>query len=386
MLNYEFPPIGGGAGNAHFCILKEYAKMPRLRVDVLTSAPKPGFVEQQFAANISVHKVGLHKKDLHYWRKIEVIEWLVKASRAYQKLLRLNNYDLVHAFFAFPSGYLCSKTAGKLPYIISLRGSDVPGFNVRLGLDYKLLSPLFKKIWRNASAIVANSNGLRKLALEFAPDLRIAVIPNGVDTERFQLVEKKTLSKPIKLLTVARLISRKRIDLLIEAIADARQKGFDVQLNIAGEGNLMAALKRFAQERNVADHVNFLGRVPPEKMPQIYHGNDVFIMASHHEGMSNAMLEAMACGLPIITTRCEGVEELAADNAVIVERATPQDIAASIEHLIRDQHTYSSMSAASRRQATLFSWSSVAQQYLRYYRELLEGKNSSLADKNICVE
>ena len=112
-------------------------------------------------------------------------------------------------------------------------------------------------------------------------------------------------------------------------------------------------------------------------MPQVYRQNDIFISASLQEGMSNAMLEAMASGLPIITTRCEGVEELIAGNGIIVEKPTPEDIAASIKQLIRDQHTCNSMSAASRKQAALFSWSSVASQYLRHYYEILKSKKDS---------
>jgi len=100
MLNYEFPPIGGGAANAHLALLKQFCDFHNLKIDVLTSAPKPSFVHEQFSDNINIYKVGLHKKNLHYWRKIEVIEWLFKARPYYRRMLRENDYDLVHAFFA----------------------------------------------------------------------------------------------------------------------------------------------------------------------------------------------------------------------------------------------------------------------------------------------
>ena len=103
----------------------------------------------------------MHKKNLHYWRKIEVVEWLFKAGFFYKKLIRQNNYDLVHAFFGFPTAYLCYKSTKILPYIISLRGSDVPGYNVRLGMDYKLLSPLFRRIWRRSKTRAAGLHGPR---------------------------------------------------------------------------------------------------------------------------------------------------------------------------------------------------------------------------------
>jgi hypothetical protein len=93
MLNYEFPPIGGGAAKANLCLLQQFAGRNDLHVDMLTSAPKPGFVSEKFSENINIHKVGIHKKDLHFWRRIEVIEWLVKAGFYYRRLLRKNDYD-----------------------------------------------------------------------------------------------------------------------------------------------------------------------------------------------------------------------------------------------------------------------------------------------------
>ncbi len=386
MLNYEFPPIGGGAGKAHLCLLKQYADNSKLKVDVLTSAPKPGFVKEKFSENITIYKVGLHKKGLHFWRKVEVIEWLLKAQSYYRRLVRENDYDLVHAFFGFPTGWLCYRTANKLPYIISLRGSDVPGYNIRLGLDYKLMAGLFHKIWSGAAAVVANSDGLRKLALEFMPSLDITIISNGIDAEKFHPPEKQSLTKPIRLLTVCRLISRKRIDLLIKAVSCAKKSGFDIKLNIAGEGNLTGKLRKLARTLDIADSVNFMGRVSSEQMPQLYRNNDIFVMSSTHEGMSNAMLEAMASGLPIITTRCEGVEELIVDNGFIVEQPSDKDIAAAIRLLSQDRQTYNSFSVASRKRAALFTWSSVANQYIKCYRKILKNKKTGLSGGCICVE
>jgi glycosyltransferase involved in cell wall biosynthesis len=191
MLNYEFPPIGGGGGQAHLALLRQYAERQDLDVQVLTSAPKPGLSAEEFAPNIRIYKVGIHKRDLHVWRRGEVMAWLFQAGSFYHGLVRQEKYDLVHAFFGFPTGWLCYRSAKRLPYIISLRGSDVPGANARLKLDYKILGPLvFKPIWRNASALVACSEGLKDRALQFLPSAAIEVIPNGVDLERFHPVQK----------------------------------------------------------------------------------------------------------------------------------------------------------------------------------------------------
>ncbi|MHC4215134.1 MAG: glycosyltransferase family 4 protein [Planctomycetota bacterium] len=373
MLNYEFPPIGGGAANAHLHLLKEYAGNGKLRVDVLTSGPEPGFSKEALSDNVTIYKVGIHKKDLHYWRKIEVIEWLVKSGFHYRRLLRENSYDIVHAFFGFPTGWLCYRTAHKLPYIISLRGSDVPGYNERLGIDYKLLAGLFRKIWNRASAVVANSDGLRNLASQFMPELDIEVIPNGIDCDKFFLRENKEFGKPIRLLTVCRLISRKRIDILIEAVSLLNKAGVDVELNVAGEGNLMNPLKELTADLGIAAKVNFMGRVVAEHIPEVYQQNDLFVMSSAHEGMSNAMLEAMASGLPIVTTRCEGLDELIVDNGIIVEQDSSEAIAEGIKKVISDRDIWRQMCVAARNQAQKFTWNGVAEAYLGLYQKVLDG-------------
>ncbi len=371
MLNYEFPPIGGGAGHAHRCLLDEYSRRADMQVDVLTSHPGTGLVIEAFAPNIRIFKVGIRKKNMHYWTRPEIVEWLWKARRLHVKLLSENAYHLCHAFFAFPTGWLCWRTAGQLPYILSLRGSDVPGYNVRLGLDYALLAGLFRRIWSGASLIAANSRGLCQLAKRFMPNLDIAVIPNGVDTRCYHPAPQRKTGGPINLLSVGRLIARKRIDWLIDAVGVAVQKGLDVRLTIVGEGNLLAELRKKAVDLNLSDRVVLMGLVGRQQMPEVYRANDIFVMASQHEGMSNAMLEAIASGLPVVTTPCEGAEELIGDNGILVAYPDAQEFAAAVSAIMTDPNKYDAMSKAGRAIAETFSWSAVARQYIDHYEHLM---------------
>lgn len=372
MVNYEFPPIGGGAGNAHQYLLREYAGRDDLRIDVLTSACGRGLSIETPAENITLHRVGIHKKNLHYWKRREVIEWLLKSRRVYDRLLREKTYDLAHAFFAFPSGWLPYRSSGRLPYLLSLRGSDVPGYNVRLGLDYKLLRGLFRKIWMGAEAIVANSSGLARLAGQFTPDRKIEVICNGIDTDHYVPAQERMLRPPLQILCVARLIRRKRICLSMHAVKAALNAGLDVHFNIAGEGNLLSSLQQHARALGLADRVHFLGRIERQQMPGIYQKNHLFLMTSRHEGMSNAMLEAMACGLPIVTTFCEGVEELIDDNGIVVQSSQPDQVGTAIVSILQDESRWKIMSTAARRRAQTFRWSAVADRYIELYHRILE--------------
>jgi len=371
MLNYEFPPIGGGAAKANLCLLKQYTGRSDLRVDMLTSASKPGFKSEKFSENITIHKVGIHKKHLHFWRRIEVIEWLVKAGFHYRRLLRKNNYDLAHAFFGFPTGWLCYRNTGRLPYIISLRGSDVPGENARLQLDYKILAPAFRAIWKKASALVACSEGLKERALLFMPMVSIDVIPNGVELDRFFPPENTEKPEVLRLLTVGRLSVTKRIEMLIEAIEILHRTACKVRLTVVGGGKMEQQLRKIAAEKELGDVIKITGRIGAEKMPEVYRNNDIFISASMQEGMSNAMLEAMASGLPIVTTRCEGLAELIDGNGIIVEQEKIEDIAKAVKRLADNPELYRQMSTAARKQAEKFNWASVASSYIEQYRKIM---------------
>jgi len=371
MLNYEFPPIGGGAANAHLCLLRQYADKSDLRVHVLTSAPAPGTVTEKLSENITIYKVGVHKKALHFWRKAEVIEWLVKAKIHYRRLLHENDYDLAHAFFGFPTGWLCYRSAKKLPYIISLRGSDVPGRHARLKLDYKILGPAFRGIWKKAAALVACSEGLKVRALRFLPSVSIEVIPNGVDLDSFCPAETARKSDALRLLTVGRLSVTKRVQMLIDAVEILHRDGRKLHLTIVGGGQAEQELREIVSTRDLGEVIEMAGRVRAENMPQLYRDNDVFVSASMQEGMSNAMLEAMASGLPIVTTRCEGVEELIADNGMVVEQANAQSIAEAVETLAGDQERYSRMRTAARKQAEKFTWRNSASQYIEIYKKVI---------------
>ncbi len=375
MSNYEFPPIGGGAGRANLNLLKEFSGRDEITIDLVTSAPQRGVAVEQFAPNIAIHKVGVKKKNLHFWKRSEVLEWLIKAGFYYRKLLGRNKYDLAHAFFAFPTGWLCYNSRPPIPYILSLRGSDVPGYNARLGMDYRLLSPVFRRIWKSASAVIANSRGLADLAKQFIGDIDIGVIYNGVDSVGFSASSERKPAHPVRLLTVSRLIGRKRIDLLIETAALLKQWGIEARLNIAGDGNLLDELQTLVEQLNLGEEVNFIGLVEAQDMPALYRQNDIFVMSSAHEGMSNAMLEAMASGLPIVTTRCEGVDELICDNGIVVDQFDAESLGNAVKQLVEDRQRYLAMCETARKRAEEFSWAHVAEQYLDCYRRLLSNAN-----------
>jgi len=169
MLNYEFPPLGGGSGNATYYLLDQFAGEPSLEIDLVTSAGGSRFESERFADNIRIFRLPVGKRAQHFWTMSEIARWTWGAMRASRKLCRANEYDLVHCWSGWPSGVVGLTLSRRLPFVVGLRGSDVPGYNERVGmLDRLLFRHLSRVVWRSASSVTAVSEHLRKLARQTA--------------------------------------------------------------------------------------------------------------------------------------------------------------------------------------------------------------------------
>ena len=380
-LNYEYPPLGGGAATASANILREFSKIPGLEVDFVTSSHDEDFHLEIIGENIKIHKmpIGKNQKNLHFQSKKDLLKYSWKAYWYSRKLIKQNKHDLTHSFFSVPCGFLSLlfKRKYKLPYIVSLRGADVPGYSERFSCLYKILTPLIKIIWKKSGAVVSNSEGLRDLALKSSPRQPIEIICNGIDVERFKPgdPDKKNF---IITLGGTRVTARKGIGHLIEAVRMLSQKHPNVLLKIIGEGNEKINLERMSRKLEIADRVEFLGRIENEEMPRYYQEASIFVLPSLNEGMSNAMLEALSSGLPIIATNTGGTKELVKDgeNGFIIKMKDAKDIADKIETLIKDENLRREMGENSRKKAEILSWENVAKNYYKLY-EGLKYKNQS---------
>lgn len=368
MINYEFPPIGGGGANANRYLLKEFSKNKKLKIDLVTSSETANYYTEIFSDNITIHRLNVGKKRLHYWTEMEIVRFLYRSSGYVNSLIKEKRYHLSHSFFAFPSGYISYRHRKEVPYIVSLRGSDVPGFNKRFSLQYLFLAPLFKRIWNGAEAVIANSRELKALALNTAPELSVGVIYNGIDTDEFAPLDRSNRSG-LTVLCVARLIQRKGIDHLIRAFPAVVKAAPNARLVIAGEGNMEAELKGLASELGIADRIVFRGYVRHDDLPELYRDADVFVLPSLWEGMSNTLLEAISAGLPVVVTDTGGTAELIRDNGMVVPKEDSEAISEAVIRLLGDNGLRDGMGSRSREIALEFSWQKVAEQYMVYYEK-----------------
>jgi len=377
-LNYEYPPLGGGAANATEYLLREYSAIPGLEVHLVTSAIGGEYVREEISERVIVHRIPIGKdpEDLHHQSRGNLLAYTVKGYLFARKLIRKEgDFDLVHAFFTVPCGAMASllRLEFRKPYIVSLRGADVPGYSERFPVLYAFVRPLVRIIWKFAAAVVSNSRGLMELAKETRPKQDIPVIPNGVDIEQFSPGKEVSEDTVIRILVVSRLTPRKGIRFLIRAMkmlheTHPKQK---IELLVAGGGDEEATLKALAESEGVSDQVRFLGRVSHDELPRVYRTADIFCLPSLNEGMSNTVLEAIASGLPVVATVTGGTDELVTDgeNGYFVEMESPEDLAEKLGRLVADSSTRARMGAESRARAEQMSWHAVASRYAELYQK-----------------
>jgi L-malate glycosyltransferase len=376
--NYEYPPLGGGAANATDYILKEFSKIPDLEVDLVTSSIDENYSLEKIGGAINIHRlpIGKNKSNLHFQSQKDLLVYAWKAYCFSKKLARESKYDLSHSFFTVPCGFisLVLKLQYKIPYIVSLRGSDVPGYSERFSFLYIFLKPLVRFIWKKSYSVVSNSQGLKDLALKTNSRQKIDIIHNGIDTETFKPGKKNPVSenKIIIIPGASRLTPRKGIDYLIKAFGKLSAKYPNLILKIIGDGNEKENLEKMVKELNLEEKVIFAGLVPHEKVLAYYQEADIFVLPSLNEGMSNSMLEALSVGLPLVATDTGGTNEIIAENknGYIVKMKDSQDIADKLEKLIINPELRKKMGEFSHEKAQSLSWRNVAMDYHSLYEKI----------------
>jgi len=365
-LNYEYPPLGGGAANASRYLMETWRSQPDLSVDLVCASPDRTRVDE-VSDRLRVHRLDIGKRgSIHYQSQADLLRYAWAAWGYGRRLASEQRYDGCLAFFGIPCGFVARKLG--LPYIVSLRGSDVPGYNPRFALlDTLLFRRMSRGIWRGARAVVANSAGLKSLALKTLPEQSIEVIPNGADCERFSPAPERSPGKRLRVLCVSRLIARKGVDDLIRALHALTEPA---DLTIVGSGNLESELKALTSQLGIGERVTFLGAHDHEALPDLYRAADLFVLPSHNEGMSNTVLEALASGLPVLLTPTGGTEELLDEqvNGRLIQAGDPASIAAAITYYQCEPEAISAHGRASRARAEALSWSLVAEEYLQLCR------------------
>jgi len=301
-----------------------------------------------------------------------------------RRLVRERSVNIIDAHFGYPeghAGYLLGRWLG-LPLMLTLRGKEQ-----RLSRT-GVRRPLARAV-RGADHVITVSGALRDVAISLGADpRRVQVIGNGIDLSKFTPVprsEARTeLGLPLDarvLVTVGTLVERKGFHRVIEVLPGLLRRFPDLHYLIVGgsgpEGDDSARLKAQVSALGIERSVHFLGPIAPERLRVPLSAADLFVLASSYEGWANVLLEAMACGVPVVATDVGGNAQVVneARLGAIVPFGDSPALESAIERALEQRWD----SAAIRGVAEANSWESRIPVLVEaFHRLLAEARRDSL--------
>lgn len=235
-----------------------------------------------------------------------------------RRLQRRGGVGVIDAHFAYPDGYaagLLGRWLG-VPVTITLRGTE-PRMS-----EARNLRPRLRAALRRATRIFSVAASLSRLAERLGADpARLRVVANGVDTTMFRPVERDAARAELGLapdarvmITVGTLVERKGYHRVLALMPELLKEFPDLHYLVVGgagpEGDWEAQLRRQVRDSGLDARVHFLGHRPKAQLSTALSAADVFVLSTRNEGWANVFLEAMACGLPVVTTDVGGNREV----------------------------------------------------------------------------
>ncbi len=383
IINYEFPPLGGGGGVASNDLALEWAKTAQ--VDVLTSWYR-GLPYYEEVHGIRVYRAKIFfRKSRDAATFISMLSYLPFGFFKGLRLCRENRYDVINTHFAVPSGplgYVLGKIF-RIPNVLSLHGGDIYDPSKKMS-PHK--SPFFSRVVRFilncADRIVAQSSNTRDNTIRYyAPKKEIEIIPLAFHPPVLPRITRKKLGiadTDFILVTIGRLIKRKAIDVMIEALLEADDA--NIKLMIMGDGPEREYLESLVKRMKLQKRVTFLGFVSDQDKYNYLSTADLFISTSLHEGFGIVFMEAMHCGLPIVCSDVGGQVDFLRDeeNALLVPVGDARRCAESVQRFYTDKKLYSKCSGNNIKKVKDFLAAPVARNYVEIFNEVtgLHGEGS----------
>ncbi len=304
-------------------------------------------------------------------KKMFHIPIILFFAHCLRRILTLDSqidFDVIHANFSIPTGLIACATKKiiRKPVVVHLRYTrinDEPYFS--------MLRPLYRYTFSKCDDIIANGSWLLDLVKKAGIKRTIGHnIPNGVDKHLFHHTTAKKIRN--SLLFVGHLSENKGVTDLLEAFRLISTDIPGTELHIYGTGPMRAAVQEFASRNRLRIFTH--GIVSHEKVARIMNRYQIFVLPSIAEGTPNVVLEAMACGLPVVATRVGGIPDLIENgrNGILVEPEKPIEIANAVLRLLRNR-TYAAKLAREARFTVEsgHSWEKCALRVANVYRHVL---------------
>lgn len=374
LISKQFPPGVGGAETYAYELANGLAELGH-EVDVYTQWIDSPDEESDVHENVSVHRICKAR------RKLVTFETLWFSFRA-RRVVDFEDYDVIHGTMMPASTIAVTPLQDiEAPVVLTSHGTSIgetKAVALETAADY-LLKYCFHPMnvvmdyvaSRDADRVIAISNhAYEQLTRSYRlDDDDVEMIPHGVDIHRFYPRQERhpsVDSDKLSLLYVGRLGARKGLGLALRALA--RIDTDDVEFLIAGTGRHEERLRELAQELGIQKQVRFLGYVDDADLPELYSSADVFILPSKYEGFGLVLLEAIACGTPVIGVDAGGIPTAVDDgvDGCVVER-NEGSLAGAIEEMIQDDQMREEMGKASIQGRESRSWDRAIQQTENVY-------------------
>ncbi|MCG6966027.1 MAG: glycosyltransferase family 4 protein [Chromatiaceae bacterium] len=305
--------------------------------------------------------------------------WLMYAAvRGAVRRIRQRgfDFDLIDAHYFYPDGVAAMRLAEEFdrPFTVTGRGTDL-NLIPRYAAPRRMILRVAGKAGHMITVAGALKGYLRELGVA---DERVSVLRNGVDLvffhpadQRAPLRESLGYSARPTLLSVGHLIERKGHHLAIQAMTGLP----DMDLLIAGDGPEEAALRQLVERLGLQGRVTFTGRLSQDRLREHYQAADALVLASSREGWANVLLEAMACGTPVVATPVDGTPEVVASAAA--GQLTDARSAGAITAAVRRLFAALPERAATRQYAEGFSWDDTSRGQLEIFRRVVGAHNAA---------
>lgn len=296
---------------------------------------------------------------------------LERAARSHVRQLRNRfDFDLVDAHGLYPDGVVAGRIAQRLrvPCIVTARGSDLEAPQRNASIRKRIVAAT-----QSVQAVIALSASGAETLFRLGVDRhKIHVIPNGLDEKRFRfghpLGARETLgifSDENLLLSVGDLERDRGHAVLLDAVARLRDQGLRTSLHVFGEGTERARLEARVARLGLDHQVKFHGTLPHGRLALWYQAASLLVLASRRDVWSQVLSEALACGLPVVSTAVGGVPELvtSGDNGILIDDPSCDAVTVAIHEGLSRFWNRNAIAA----RASVRNWSDVADQIVRVF-------------------
>jgi len=228
----------------------------------------------------------------------------------------------------------------KIPFIIS---EHLKEFLIPNGFS-NFNQNLIQKTYNSCVRVLSTSTALKKSILKKfkIPVNKIELVPNPIDESIFSLKPSNN-NKIFSITSVSLFRQEKNIDLIIKAFDKMLKLGIDAKLNIVGDGPLRERLKKQINRLNNSHKIKLWGYLPPNQLVRVLHQTDIFVMGSSLETFGVALIEAQACGIPAVATKCGGPNDIILkDTGILVNPNSEFDLSRGIQEIIKNLNFYNS--------------------------------------------